>query len=90
MNNKKILLVGTILMIVIFVLLITNFVLPHREWQAKSLVGSGFGLMGNKQTGVSPSPTPSAPPRTFKFDSSIDLKKELDSVNPQVLDSDFE
>lgn len=37
----------------------------------------------------SPDPTP-AVPKTFNFDSSTDLKMELDKVNPQVLDSDFE
>ncbi len=36
-----------------------------------------------------PNSTPNAP-RTYNFDSSSDLKKELDSINPQVLDSDFE
>lgn len=35
------------------------------------------------------SPTPSPTPKTFQFDSSTDLNKELDNVNPQVLDSDF-
>ncbi|MBI2086365.1 hypothetical protein HYT74_03425 [Candidatus Daviesbacteria bacterium] len=39
-------------------------------------------------------PLPSAssynPPKEIKYDSSTDLKKELDSINPQVLDSDFE
>lgn len=36
-----------------------------------------------------PIPTPSTP-KTFQFDSSTDLKMELQKVNPQVLDSDFE
>lgn len=36
-----------------------------------------------------PVPTPNAP-KTFKFDSTTDLKLELEKVNPQVLDSDFE
>ncbi len=35
-------------------------------------------------------PTPAPTPKTFKFDKSTDLKKELEGVNPQVLDSDFE
>lgn len=39
------------------------------------------------------SPTPSASllnsPKEIRYDSSTDLQKELDSVNPQVLDSDF-
>lgn len=36
-----------------------------------------------------PLPTPDEP-KTFKFDRSTDLKAELEKVNPQVLDSDFE
>lgn len=45
-----------------------------------------------KQSGFLPSPTstPAPTPKTFKFDSSTDLKKELESISPQVLDSDFE
>ncbi|OGE64426.1 hypothetical protein A3I48_00435 [Candidatus Daviesbacteria bacterium RIFCSPLOWO2_02_FULL_36_7] len=44
---------------------------------------------------VSPSaiPSPSSEitqPKEMKYDSSTDLKKELDTVNPQVSDSDFE
>lgn len=44
------------------------------------------------KTYSSPVPTivPTPSPRTFKYDRSTDLKKELDSVNPQILDSDFE
>lgn len=38
-------------------------------------------------------PLPSAssynPPKEIKYDSSTDLKKELDSINPKVLDEDF-
>lgn len=37
-------------------------------------------------------PLPSATinqPKEMKYDSSTDLKKELDSVNPEVLDKDF-
>ena len=54
-----------------------------------------FGLSGrtnrnlvNPQIQV-PSETPNAP-KTFKYDSSTDLKMELEKVNPQVLDADFE
>lgn len=28
-------------------------------------------------------------PKEIKYDSSTDLKKELDSINPEVIDSDF-
>jgi len=30
------------------------------------------------------------PPKEVRYGSSTDLKQELDSINPQVLDSDFE
>lgn len=30
------------------------------------------------------------PPQEIKYDSSTDLKKELDSVDPKVLDEDFQ
>lgn len=38
-----------------------------------------------------PTSTPALPqaPKTFQFDSSTDLEAELEKVNPQVLDSDF-
>lgn len=48
-----------------------------------------------KQT-VKPDPLPAAqtpsynPPKEVRYGSSTDLKQELDSINPQVLDSDFE
>ncbi len=29
-------------------------------------------------------------PKTFKYDRSTDLRAELESINPQILDSDFE
>lgn len=38
---------------------------------------------------IQPTSTPSPTPKTFQYDSSTDLNKELDNVNPQVLDSDF-
>ncbi len=37
-----------------------------------------------------PTPIPSPTPKIFNFDASSDLKGELETVNPQVLDSDFE
>lgn len=40
--------------------------------------------------GFSPSPTPVSTPKTFQFDSTTDLQKELEKVDPKVLDSDFE
>lgn len=54
-------------------------------------------MMGSKDVLVSPvnrpTPQPSSssynPPKEIKYDSSTDLKQELESVNPQVNDSDF-
>ncbi len=46
------------------------------------------GLVTPQMEKVSTSVPPQAP-KTFQFDRSTDLKKELDSINPQVLDSDF-
>lgn len=49
-------------------------------------------LQGSDKTTPTPSETPAPPnaPKTFQFDSSTDLKKELEKVNPWVLDTDFE
>lgn len=41
------------------------------------------------QTAI-PTPTPTPALKTFKFDGSTDLKKELEQINPKVLDVDFE
>ncbi len=37
-----------------------------------------------------PTPTPTPPPIIYNFDESTDLKKELETINPKVLDSDFD
>ena len=45
----------------------------------------------SKQTPPStPSPASIQAPKTFNFDKTTDLKVELEKINPQVLDSDFE
>ncbi len=55
------------------------------------LMGPGFIQQIIHQQSI-PTPAPVAKPnapRTFNFDSTTDLKLELEKVNPQVLDSDF-
>ena len=47
-------------------------------------------MVQNLFTKPSPTPSPSPKIKTYKFDSTTDLKKELDSINPQILDSDFQ
>jgi hypothetical protein len=37
-----------------------------------------------------PMPSTSPRPKTFQFNSKTNLEAELDTVNPQVLDSDFD
>ncbi len=71
-------------------------------WYMVARVNPGsFGLVVPSLSGAyqqTPSPSPVYepaqpaynPPKDFKFDSSTDLKQELEKVNPQVLDSDFE
>lgn len=52
----------------------------------------------SKQVGVSAGAQQSSPlpvqspntPKVIKYDSSTDLQRELDSINPKVLDSDFQ
>lgn len=43
-------------------------------------------IMLNPQPTLTPAPTP----KTFKYDAATNLKQELEKVNPQVLESDFE
>lgn len=83
---RKILLSLAIIFISLLVLKI--FVLTPQGWKAGLVNPMGY-IFGNSVGTSTPIPTPNAP-KTFQFDSSTDLKKELDSINPQVLDSDFE
>lgn len=48
------------------------------------LVSSVTGSINQK-----PSPTPTPTPIIYNFNSSTDLKSELDSINPEILDTDF-
>lgn len=84
MKSKPTLFIITAILVVVFIVI---SVFPHRKWEG-NLVSPFSGIM---QTWSKPSPTPipSPTPKTFKFDSSTDLRQELDTVNPQVLNSDF-
>lgn len=42
------------------------------------------------QSSPTPTATPYNPPKEIKYSQSTDLQKELDSVNPEVLNSDFD
>ncbi len=80
--NKKLLIIFIMVIIIIFSL--------SRNQTVGNLVSPMLSLPKLKQS-VSPTSTPAPPaaPATFKFDRSTDLKKELEKINPAVLDSDF-
>lgn len=80
----------TILLVVILIIIIVGIYLVLNNKKG-SLVGSGFGKTLSQSTPV-PSPTipPPNAPKTYSFDSQTDLNAELEKINPQVLDSDFE
>lgn len=82
MLNKPTLLIMAAFLITISLVVISVF--PHRKWEGK--LASPF----SGAPSPIPTPIPSPTPKTFNFDSSTDLKGELETVNPQVLDSDFE
>lgn len=77
--------------ITIIVLIVGIFVLTPRGWQV-NLVSPGLNpLRFGQKTEPIPSPSPNIKaPKEFKFDESTDLKVELEKINPQVLDSDFQ
>lgn len=64
----------TIITIIIFI----TIIISRREAPVAPVTSSAIS-----------SPTPSPTPKTFQFDGSTDLSQELDKVNPEVLDSDF-
>lgn len=78
--NFKVFIIFIIITIVIVLLLgvILNFVVLNNT--NEKLVGPQA-----KKTNVV-----SNQPQEIKYDASTDLKKELEDINPQVLDSDFD
>jgi hypothetical protein len=85
MNKSKIPAVVAVILVVIILLTIVN----NMNNKNGGLVSPFLGKAASKT--VLPSQTPSYnPPKEIKYDSSTDLKKELESVNPQVLDEDFQ
>lgn len=80
MKSKLLTVILLLMLIGIFVIL-SNFIFSKTNTQ--TLISSD----GQK---ITPSPTPTPTPIEYHFDKSTNLKKELDSINPQVLDSDFD
>ena len=74
------------------ILITMVFIFAPRRWKA-NLVSPGFNPLGLAVQKSAPTPT-SIPnikaPKELKFDATTDLKAELEKVNPQVNDIDFE
>lgn len=70
--------------------IVIYFVLPHQMWKTNlvkpELEKAEPAILISQTENVSPSPSP----KGFNFDSTTDLKSELDKVNPKVVDADFE
>lgn len=85
MKQNKITLVLVVVLLVIVYFIITKFSSNGNG----PLVNPGLGKPASQVT-----PTPEAssynPPEQVQYNSSTDLKKELDSVNPQISDVDFQ
>lgn len=91
MSKKLLFIIITITIVILMIILMGN------RSQEGSLISPHLSKIFPSQSAPSLAPTPTpipvstpAAPKTFKFDSSTNLKEELEKVNPQVLDSDFE
>lgn len=82
MNKKIILAIILIILFTIGYLLINN-----NDKKNDRLLNPNYKKV---ESSVLPTIIPSPTPKTFKFYRNTDLKKELESINPEVLDSDFE
>lgn len=87
MKNKDKSITIVVFLFLVAVLIIMVFVFPHSKWEG-GLVSPLSSLMPKAPEPTSTS-APSPTPKTFKFDSSTDLKKELEGINPKVEESDF-
>lgn len=80
--NKKILI--AIILIILFTL---GYLVINNNKKNNQLLSPNSKKV---ESFVAPSIIPSPKPKTFKFDRNTDLKKELESINPEVLESDFQ
>ncbi len=88
MRRKKVFLGVILIIFIVFIVATAISLLKLFEAGNNKLVGTGF----NRPLTSTPTPLPLPPqsPKTFKLDASTELEVELQKVNPQVLDSDFE
>ena len=71
------------------IIIIVGILVLKSKSAASDLVGSNLTSISQPLPSAEPTPLPSSAPKTYEFDSTTDLEKELETINPQVLDSDF-
>lgn len=79
-----------LIILIVVLVVIVGLILSIQKDQALS--GPNFIQQvtnSQKTPSPTPAPTPNAP-KSFQFDSSTDLEAELQKINPEILDSDFE
>lgn len=89
MKNNKILTIVLVLIAAVALFVTIKYAIKGKD----TLVSPGTVKETDKivdQPSLKPTAPPYNPPKEIKYDQSSDLQKELDSINPQVLDSDFE
>lgn len=84
-----------LLFILISLILVVNYKLNNPIGSGGLASPNMVQTLFTKSSPTPPSPNPkvsgaSLRVKTYKFDSTTDLKKQLDSINPEVLDSDFQ
>lgn len=79
---KKLILV---ILITVFVTIVANYVMFGKN-KTSQLTNPNLKSLPSQES----TPTPKPTPQVFNYTSETDLEAELDSINPQVLDSDFE
>lgn len=81
--TKKVWIIAIFITAIVIVVIFNSTLLPR-----------GLALPAGRLQAPLSSPVPEVnnynPPVEVKYDKNTDLKKELESINPQVLDSDFE
>lgn len=76
--------------ILIILAIIVGVVVFARNRSSSSLISPGTNKTTTQVAAREvPNATPNAP-KTYNYDAKTDLKAELNSINPKILESDFE
>lgn len=86
--KNRLITIFLVLILIGIILLLGNFVLNKNS--VPTAIEKMTVLPKSFSQNSKPTLTPTPTPITFNFDKTTDLKAELDSINPEVLDSDFE